>query len=74
MNFFSAIGLKITRVAFEQMRLVGSNDKQITRLKGFHVIPDYNGTLTTKHPGDLNFNMAMQVRIKKGQLIFLDMY
>ena len=55
------------------MRLVCSNHKQITGLKWLHVVPNDKRPLSRKNPGDLDFNMAMQMRIKKRQLVFLDM-
>ena len=73
MHFFSAIRFKIPWITLEQMRLISTDDEQISRLKRVHIISNDQRTLSTDDPGYLYFNMTMEMRIKVWKLVFFDM-
>ena len=73
MHLFSAFWLKIKRVAFEQMRLIGPNDEEVAGLKRVHIVPDDQRALSADDPCHLYLDMTMEVRIEIRELIFLDM-
>ena len=64
MNVFAAVLLKIIRVAFEQVGLVGAKNINIARLKTLHTGARDQGAFAFDDPGDLCFVMAVQVIVK----------
>jgi hypothetical protein len=70
-DLFSAGGGKIRGVAFEDVRQVDAQPIDLAPPEGIHIVFGDQGPFTLLDPGQLDFLMPVQVRIKMGKDIFL---
>lgn len=62
---------KIGRVAFEYMGHIDAQPVDIAGPEGMHIIFRYQGPFSLLDPGQLDLLMAVQMRVKVRELIFL---
>jgi len=59
------------RITFKKMWLVGSEEINLTGLKGVHIVAGYKRAFALLYPGYLRFFVPVQVRIKIGLVLLL---
>ena len=69
---FFTFGQKIGRIAFKYMRLIGAQPVNFIGSEAVHIVFRYYRAFSFLNPGQLYFVVAMQVRIKIRQRLFLN--